>query len=306
MITAPGLHPQITPTEYFAEPCPAPALTNSIITKLIHETPADAAYHHVALNPDRKDPDDSAAKRLGDVTHQLALGKGKGYVIGDFHDFRTKAAQQWRDDVMALGKTPVLAVKFADAERMADILCLRIEAELDAIAKERGVSSPLGYETEVVFAWQEETAHGPIWCRGMLDLWCPSLGVALDLKVTDRLIERRIRPHMENMGWDQQAVWYERGLSRIAPDMAGRITFGDLMVRPKPPHSYRLVGMTEAWRSAIEPTLDQAVEMWGRCLALNDWPGYPHGLERLEPTSWRLRTAMEAELAAEMEDEEVA
>lgn len=302
-VAKPGLHPGITPATYFAECCPAPALTNSGMGALLNETPADFAYNHPALNPDPEVRKATLAMRQGDVTHQLALGKGRGYAIFDGLSFAHKGGKEFKEQAEQDGLTPIAVPKFAECEKMADVLRARIRAELDAIAVARGIAPAQPYQTEVVFAWQEITAHGPIWCRGMLDVWCPSLMVALDPKIT-KLLHNRIRPQMEAQGWDRQGVWYERGLNAIFPQHAGRIRFADLMVSPKPPHVFRAVGISRAWRAAIEPDIDHCINTFARCLYANDWPGYPSGIEELEPTPWKLKAAMEAELAAEMEEDE--
>lgn len=301
----PGIHRHITPTKYFAEPCPAPALTNSGMKFILTETMADFAFNHPALSEKSEEvAAASRAMRQGDVTHQLALGKGKGYSIGDFSDWRTKAAQEFKREAIADGFTPVTAVEFAACEAMADILRQRIQQELNDIADERKIERDgnISYETEVVFTWQEPTPYGPIWCRGMLDVWCEQLMVALDPKIT-KLMHARVRPQMEAMGWDRQGVFYERGLNAIFPKHAGRIRFADLMVNPKPPHVYRAMGISKAWQAAITPDIDRCIKQFSHCLYANVWPGYPKGIEILEPTSWKLKAAMEAELADEMDEE---
>lgn len=292
----PGLYADITPLQYFAECCPAPALTNSGIGHLLDETPADFAYNHPRLNPDPQIIQANAAMRLGDVVHQLALDKGRGYAVGDYPDWRTNAARQFRDDAIANGATPITAPEYARCAAMAAIIKARITAELADIAAVRGVAIPEGgvpYQTEVVICWQEETELGPIWCRGMIDVWCEILLVGFDLKVTKGL-HKRVRSFMENGGWDRQVVWYERGLNAIFPAYAGRIRFADLMVHPKPPHTYRAVAIDKAWRSAIEPDIQRAIRLFSGCLAANVWPSYPRGIETLEPTPRKLRDAVEA------------
>ncbi len=284
----------ITPEQYFAECCPAPALTNSGMDALLNKTPADFAHAHPALNADPEVRKASLAMRLGDVTHQLALGKGKGYAIIDHPDFKSKAAKEARDAAIADKLTPITAPKFAEAEKMADILRARIRAEIDAYAVKCGQEPGLPYETELVFTWQEQGPHGPIWCRGMLDVWCEPLMLALDPKITPRLYGENVKYHMENMGWDRQGAWYQRGLETIFPEEAGRVRFADLMVNPEPPYVFRAVEIGEAWRTSIQPDIDFAVNLFGKCLHENHWPGYEPGIETFEPTPRKVRRAMEA------------
>ena len=296
-ITLPGIYPDITPVEYFAEPCPAPALTNSTIKTLLAETPADAWYNHPGLNPDPEIAKASAAMRAGDVVHQLALGKGRGYRITDLErwDRRIAGVAEFLDDCERDGVTPVKAKEFKPFQDMAAIVRDHIEATLEGIAHKRGQSTPTGYQTEAVFAWIEETAHGPVWCRGMADVWCEELAFIGDPKVTAALTNERIVGHAHKQGWARQAAWYERGFSRILPDLAGRITFGNILIKPKPPHTSRCVSPMEAWRTVAERECEYALGIFANCLHSKRWPGYPEGIERLEAPPWLLREIMEQE-----------
>ena len=48
-IKQPGFHPQLTCEDYFAEPCPSPALTNSGVRTLLNACPARSAFEHPAI-----------------------------------------------------------------------------------------------------------------------------------------------------------------------------------------------------------------------------------------------------------------
>lgn len=298
-ITKPGIYADITPTEYFAEICPAPACTNSTIKTLLEETPADAWYAHGALNPDRELIAASAEMITGDLVHQLALGKGRGFKVLDFDSFRTKDAQKERDEAIALGLTPVIAEKFAEAEKMADIVRGRIEQTLSAIARKRGVAEPADYQTEVVFAWIEETRWGPVWCRGMADVWCEDLAFIGDPKVTPALTNSRIVGHAQKMGWARQAAWYQRGFASIIPALAGRLTFANILVKPKPPYTARATAPSEAWRTVAERECEQGLATFAHCLSAGIWPGYQEGVETLDAPGWLLR-----EMEIEEEEDE--
>ncbi len=97
LITKPGFYPEITPDEYFAEPCPAPALTNSGIGTLLRYCPAKFAYQHPAIGQPAEERADTAARYMGSLVHRLALDKGDDYVISPFVEYRTKEAKAWRD-----------------------------------------------------------------------------------------------------------------------------------------------------------------------------------------------------------------
>jgi hypothetical protein len=288
MITAPGVYLDITPEEYFGNLTPERALSASGVKTLLTATPAE--FHA----PPKKS---NAAQRRGDVSHQLALGKGRGYAFGEYAAWNSNDAKKFKADAEAAGLTPVKAHEFAECERQADVMRVRIEQTL---ADLNGGVLP-EYQTEAVMVWREETAAGPIWCKLMADVWCASLGIILDPKFTSRLGDGVFEAHATAMGWDIQAAWYQRGATVLHPEMAGRIRFANLCVHPDPPHVSRAREADEATRYSCETEIDRAKEIFGRCLYADEWPGYPRGIE---PWTARARTINERMTRAAMEDAE--
>ncbi len=289
LITKPGVYPEITARQYFAEPCPQPALTASGIKTLLGRTPAEFAYAHPAITPDSEEAASTAAKRFGDVGHQLALGKGRVYAIGDFKDWRTKDAQTFKADAEASGLTAITIGKFEEAETCANIMIERIKTTLGQIS---GYAPPHGehqpYQTETVIAWQEDTPSGPVWCRAMLDVWAATLGIILDPKFSERLSDGVFENHATNMGWDLQSAWYMRGLENLFPESAGRLRFINLLVSPKPPHVSRAREADEATRYSCQLEIERALVLFGKCLKADDWPGYPNMVEPWTAKSWTM------------------
>lgn len=294
IITKPGVYPEVSSRAYFAEPCPAPALTASGIKTLLGKTAAEFAYAHPAITPDSPEATASAEMRFGDVCHQLALGKGRGFAIGDFDSWRTKASQEFKADAEAAGLTPILVGKFNEAETVAAIMRAKIEKTLADIA-----GCPVEYMTEVVIAWQEETPSGKVWCRSMLDVWAPSIGVILDPKFSERLGDGVFENHASAMGWDGQAAFYPRGIENLLPESAGRIRFLNLIVSPKAPHVSRVREADEATRYSCQLEIERAINLFGKHLKAGEWPGYPDMIEPWTAKSWTM-----AERAARAEEEE--
>lgn len=284
-ISAPGIYLNIGSREYFDEPCPQAALSNSGVKILLAKTPAEFAHAHPALNPDCEDGKSSAAKRFGDVAHQLALGKGRGYAVGPFKTWASNDAKAFKEDAEKQGLTPVKAPEFKEAEGCAAVMRAKIQDTLNAIAGTIRVPVPVPYETEVVAVWQEDTAHGPIWCRIMMDVWCPALNVILDPKFSNRMADGVFESHAVAMGWDLQGAWYPRGIEAIFPELAGRIRFINLVVSPDAPHVHRVREADEATRYSCQLEIERAKEIFGRCLYRNEWPGYPRMIE-----SWTARS----------------
>jgi hypothetical protein len=284
-----GLFPDVDIVAYHLDQlAPEPSLSNSGMGRLLDETPLDFAYHHPRLNPDAVDEaKDSAAKRRGDVVHQLALGKGRGYAVLDFDDFRTNAAKSARDNAIADGLTPIKRKDFEPAEVMAEVIRERIKEALDGA----------DYQTEVAFVYQEMTAAGPIWVRGLMDVWCEELGVILDPKSTAMLYDGKVARHLLAMGWDRQASLYPHAIGQLFPERAGRIHFADLMVKPEAPFTSRLVGLEKAWEYSSVKQCRIAMERFGACIYAGKWPGFGTSVDRIAMPAWEDKRREVVELA---------
>jgi hypothetical protein len=55
---------------------------------------------------------------LGQLVHMLVLGGDDTFAVSEFPDFRTKAAREWRDKQLAIGKNIITQAMFDDASRI--------------------------------------------------------------------------------------------------------------------------------------------------------------------------------------------
>lgn len=282
-----GLFPDMTAEEYYADPCPDVSISNSGITKLLDETPYDFAFAHPRLNPagGAQAAKDTAAKRRGDLVHQLALGKGKGFAVGAeaWTTWQTNASKAFKAEAEEAGLVPVLPHQLAAAKPIAAAVQERIRRALDGA----------DYQTEVPFLFQVATGAGLIWVRGMLDVWCEERAIILDPKITPRLYDGRtgekVGRHMVDMGWARQSALYTFGVGQIRPDLAGRIRFADLMVKPEAPYTSRMVRAERYWESAMIHECEDAFEVFGRCLYSGEWPAFPDKVEAIPCPPWEMK-----------------
>lgn len=274
LITAPGFYPQITPDQYFAEPCPAPALTNSGIQMLIPAgaAPAKFAYCHPAIGQPPEERKETAACYLGKLVHRLALGKGADYEISPHDAYRSNEAKAWKEACEAAGRVPVKQATYDEAEEMAAVVRQRIDAACDGHP----------YETEVVMAWQEQTNSGLIWCRAMLDVWCPDLLLGLDVKTCDDASDDSLQRKFAG-GYAVQNTWYKRGIEALTKEH-GRSQFRFLFIEKDPPYLARQAAATEGFRYAAQLECNRALAIFADCLSRNDWPGYDS--TTVPPPSW--------------------
>jgi hypothetical protein len=274
LITAAGFYPDITCDQYFAEPCPAPALTNSGVQLLIPTgaAPAKFAYHHPAIGEPPEETRDTIASYRGKLVHRLALGKGRDYVISPHDRYQSDEAKAWKAATEKAGLMPVKKASFDEAEKMAAIVRERIEAACEGCE----------YQTEVVIAWQEQTSLGPVWCRSMIDVWCADLMLALDVKTCDDASDDSLQRKFAN-GYAIQDAWYRRGIEALTKEH-GRTRFGFLFVESEPPHLARVATATEGFRTAATFECNRALAIFADCLSRNQWPGYDQAT--VPPPSW--------------------
>lgn len=275
LITAPGFYPQLIPDDYFAEPCPAPALTNSGIGTLLASCPARFAFEHPALGDGSPERQSTAAQHRGSLVHRLALGKGADYAVIDAPDYRTKEAKVAKAEAEASGLIPVLADKLTEAQAMAAVISDQIEA----------VVNGADYQTEVVIAW----FRGDRWCRAMLDVWCPSRALALDVKTCADASDDAVRRAFAR-GYGRQEAWYRDGLTRLTGTDA---RFAFLFVESDPPHLSREATATEGMRTGSRMDCERGFSIFDRCMKAGEWPSYTP--MQVEPTPWQVREWTEAE-----------
>jgi len=276
-IDRPGVY-KMAMDAYQADPCPAPSLSSGIAHRLITQSPLHAWHAHPRLNPAYVREEDTAFD-LGSCAHALLL-EGDGAIVSlDYADWRKKEAQQERAAVRQAGKIPVLAHKYQECLAMAEVARAAIrncgDVHID-LAEGRA---------EHVIAWQEEAGA---WCRARPDWHSNDRTVFLDYKSTSGSAEPNawIRNQMGPMGYDVQAVHYQRGNVRTGGPAHAQWLF--LVQENYPPYCYSFVGLSPAMREIAQRKWDFALALWTHCTKVNVWKGYPNVIAYAEPTAWQM------------------
>lgn len=271
MITKPGIYPDMSSAEYFADPTPEPSLTQSIAKVLIEQSPLHAWHEHPRLGGKPDEPDDKyeSAKAIGNAAHKLAIGRGKEIEVVDLDSWRGKAADQ-RHEIEAAGKVAILSKHFARARSMVEIAA-------PALAFDDGAG-------EVAVIAQDESG---IWLRSLID-WLPrDLRRPTDFKTTSMSCAPHAVPAlMLNGGWDVQAAMHERILDYLDPDGAGRRVFRFVAQENYPPYALTISDLPEATLTMGRKKLDHAVQLWRWCVRENIWPSYPPQVVHPEYPGW--------------------
>jgi hypothetical protein len=282
----PGIHTNVRAADYHADPCEEPSLSSSIAKIILRDTPRHAWHAHPRLNPGFEPKDDSKFN-VGSVAHELILGRGGGFDVLDYDDWRKKEAQEKRDASWSAGRTPILAHQYADAEAIYSRIWSDLPRNHDVFMDWTSGDS------EVVLIWHD---IGGALCRAMLDRVTPA-GVIYDVKCTDAgLSDAQIARQIVNMGYDLSAGMYVRGLSQLRPELAGRIRYVWLMVETSEPYEFRLIEADGATLAMGDRKTALAIEKWRRCIEAASWPGYPPEISRLPYPGWAESSWLEREL----------
>lgn len=267
----------LSPADYFAEPCPAAALSSSGVTTLLYRSPLHFWHAHPALGGGAKARDTAATYR-GSLVHRLALGKGDDFRILPFDDYRTKEARDARDACIAEGVIPVKPAQMEEAEAMA----ARIRGAID------GACGGAEYQTEVVV-----TAFiNGVWQRCMIDVWCPALQLALDVKTAAKVTDAWLSRAFAN-GYARQDAFYTRIIDAATGD-PGRNQFAFLFVEGEEPFIGRTARVDEAYRTGARSEIARAERIFARCLETGEWPGPAEYVA--SPPAWAMSQWIEAEM----------
>lgn len=214
----------------------------------------------------------------GSIIHRLVLGKGKDYEVIQHANFTTKDAKRDRDAARAKGLVPVIAHDFEDYNKAAESIRVQLA--------DRGYV--LDGDSELAITWDEETPHGIVACRCMLDHVWLKTGVILDLKITEDAAPGAIERNAENMGYPIQSTAYTRALAALDPSLAGRVKFLFAFCEPDEPHAINIVQPDGVFREIGERRWERAVNTWGECLKNNRFPAYGDTVNQLSSPPWAL------------------
>lgn len=271
---------QMSPDEYFADPCKVPSLSSSIANVLDSQSPLHAWSQHPRLGGIPRKSTKSLEN--GSLSHALLLGAGKDIAVLDFDDYRTNASKDAKKAAVEAKQIPVLMKDYDVARRVAEKLRERFTA----------LGIRLAGEKEKVALWTETATNGAkVQCRGMMDdLDLPTI---FDLKSARSAHPAACRKHVEGYGYALQSAAYKSAVERIKPELAGRINFVFVFYELEAPYAVTPVRLSGAFRKLGETAWRRSVDRWEECLRTNVWPGYAAGVLDLEPTPWALQKDME-------------
>ncbi len=288
--TAPGLY-HMSEAAYHADPCVGPSLSRSIAEKLILESPRHAFAAHPRLtkpgDEDEAEEKSSRTRDIGSAAHALLLGQPTEIAVLDYKDFKKKAAQEERAAAQERGAIPLLGKDHKLARAMVEkakaVLSTNHHPAIRALI---GDSAETFAGNEVTAVWLDRC--GDVWARARLDRISitGSQITILDYKTTELSVEpSAVARALYNNNYHFQDAFYRRGIRQLFPaidEHKMRLDFLFIMQEQNPPHEITVARVDNAGRLIGEKMASAAFLLWRKCVADNDWPGYPGGIVEAE------------------------
>ena len=260
-------------SKYYGDPCSSPSLSYSIARTLLKQSPYHAWLEHPRLGGEGRKV--TKAMDLGKILHAMLLGTETNICWLDFPDYRTKAAQNARDEAEFNGKIPMLDKETA---KLTSIL----EATKRQLA-DFGVS--LDGQVEGTVLWcEQDNKDRTIYCRSRLDLFDGR--TITDIKFVNDANPQSLLRKIIDMGYDIQAAAYCQAVARQCPELKGKVKFRNLFCETEPPYLVTVVNQDESLIELGRTKWSMAINLWSECLHSNKWPAY--GEVTLSAPAWAM------------------
>ena len=259
-----GLHHGVPMARYQADPCPLPSASAGILQTLLSWSPAHAWHAHPRLNLQWQ-PEQKAEFDFGAAAHSMLLESDEASLaVVDAKDWRTKAAQEARDDAHAAGKTPILARQLVTVRAMVAEAKRAVEKSELAGIFARG-------KPEVTAIWQERE----LWFRSRFDWLTDDQRLIVDYKTTSKAEpDTFIRGPLVALGYDLRAAFYLRALRKLGGPENAKFVW--LVQEADEPFACSLIGMGPQMEEIAGKKIDYALALWHQCMTTGVWNGYPN------------------------------
>lgn len=271
-ITTPGLYDDVDEAAYHSgEAFGMPTICCSDCKVLAKPGgPALWRWQHDNPEPPR------TAFDIGSAVHAFVLGTGPQIVCVP-GEWRTKEAKaevaEWREK----GVLPLHSADYRAVFGMYRAVTQHpVAASLLAGAPHREATG---------------LVEGPdVWRRCRFDAIGPS-GV-VDLKTCQSADPGQFARKAVDLGYHQQAAWY-RDMARELGITDGPFRF--VAVEKTPPYLVSVIELDPATEDLGRDRNRRAIDLYRRCLATDEWPGYPSQIATVSAPPWSFRDAEETE-----------
>lgn len=283
----PGIY-DMPAAHYHADPCPTPSLNAGLITTLLDKSPAHAFAEHPRLDGSKRFRPTIASDN-GSLAHSLLFEGVANMVEIEAENYRTKAAQEARDTAREAGKIPVLPAQVGTIKGMV-ASAKRVWGRCPQL-NDHPQAAGLG---ERSLFWTEQDDDGnSYWFRIRPD-WHRLDGdrvICLDGKFTEGSAHPdQFARQIMRMDYHTRAAFYLRGFQK-AFGLRGDYYF--MPVEAAQPHEGCVVGLDENYLWLGQQRVEQAINLWMKCMRTKRWPGYGDDIHIVEAPAWALTDEVE-------------
>lgn len=213
----------------------------------------------------------SNAFDVGSAVHAKVLGTGWGIKELDFDTYRTKAAQEARDEARSEGLIPMLAHELVDVHAMTEAVLAHPTAKL--------LLEQDGNAEASMFATDPDTG---LRLRCRFDYW--GARVAVDLKTT--------AGRADVDGFAKSAASYKYHVQEAHYRHTAHLVTGEekpmlfVVVEKTAPHLVGVHQLDRVFTDMGDVQARVARETYARCLETNEWPGYATDIQLVPPPVW--------------------
>jgi len=270
---------KISSDDYHNDPCPEPSLSRGTIIDLL-DSPARAFYNHPRLNPVPKEEKDESKFDQGSAAHDLLLEGGKKiFIVSGFDDWKKKDAHEARKAARKSSYIPLLQKQFDLVYAMTEAAKTQIKECSDIGVGDLSAEG----EGELSYIWMESNG---VWCRCRPDWIKKDRTLILDYKTTGTSVNPdKFSGNINEMGYPIQSVFYRRGVETIEKK---KPNFFFVAQEDKPPYFCSFHGIDFQNEDMAQEKVSFSIDLWGKCLKYDKWPGYPKRICYAEPKPWDL------------------
>lgn len=288
---APGIYPDIPAEDYHQRELGV--VSAGVLRKLTEQTPA-----HYRFWVSEGDEGDTPAKVFGRAYHDRVLLPelfAKRYV-GEPSD-----APQRPTDAMRNAKNPnessIERVAFWndwDARNAGKIVMpakgfALIETMHAALMSDPEIAELFGEgDSEVTLLWNDEATG--LCCKARADRWIKHARKMVDLKTTEDASKRGFGRSVVKYGYDITHAHYSEGARACGEPIEQYLIVAQ---EKKPPYLAAVYQLDAAGESRGYELRKRGMETMAACLATNDWPGYPRGVQPLPLPDLAIENEME-------------
>ena len=242
-----------------------PSLSSTGARKLLD---SPARFHYAQTHPQEH----KTAFDLGSAVHSKVLGTGSPVVSLPFDSFRSKEAQNERDQVYAYGGIPMLAKDLTEVDDISEAVLAHPTAK--ALFEQEGDAEAS------VFATDPDTG---IKLRARFDYLAP---VCVDLKTSGKdASPAQFARTVASFGYDVQEGHYT-DVYEFATGERRDMVF--VVVETAPPHLVAVHQLDRDFRDMGRVKARRARELFAECTESGVWPGYPPAISLVVPPMYAI------------------